>query len=94
MSKIANSFILFFLIVAGATLSIPAYADRLSINNGVSRDNNMPARGATMKIVAGSLGMPIKKIPAVGKPAISRWQYAAFTVYFENNRVLHSVVSR
>jgi hypothetical protein len=28
----------------------------------------------------------------VGDPPITRWVYDRFTVYFENDRVIHSVV--
>ena len=33
------------------------------------------------------------KVPAVGKPPISRWEYPGFVVYFEHDHVIHSVVS-
>ena len=79
--------------VGGLALNIPAHADRVSINERMSHNKNVPVRGAMMKDVEAKFGAPIKKVPAVGQPGISRWQYAAFTVYFENNRVLHSVLN-
>jgi hypothetical protein len=50
-----------------------------------------PHRGITMKQVEKSFGPPAKRFPAVGKPPITRWDYPAFSVYFEYNRVIHSV---
>jgi hypothetical protein len=51
-----------------------------------------PGRGTTMREVKAKFGAPEKQFPAVGKPPITRWVYPAFTVYFEYNRVVHSVV--
>lgn len=52
---------------------------------------SMPDRGSTKASVRERLGEPNRKVPAVGEPPISRWVYDAFTVYFEHDRVLHSV---
>jgi hypothetical protein len=52
-----------------------------------------PARGMTMDQVASRFGAPVTKVPAVGKPPISRWEYPGFVVYFEHERVIHSVVA-
>jgi hypothetical protein len=41
--------------------------------------------------VVRQLGQPIRKVPEVGEPPISRWVYENKTVYFENNLVLHIV---
>ncbi len=51
-----------------------------------------PARGMTMDQVASKFGAPVTKVPAVGKPPISRWEYPGFVVYFEHEHVIHSVV--
>lgn len=37
-------------------------------------------------------GTPKRVYAAVGKPPITRWDYAAFRVYFEYDLVLHAVV--
>ncbi len=52
-----------------------------------------PERGMSMDQVAAKFGIPVSKIPAVGVPPISRWEYAGFTVYFESDHVLHTVVA-
>jgi len=51
-----------------------------------------PGRGTTMHDVKARFGAPEKEYPAVGKPPITRWDYPAFSVFFEYNRVVHSVV--
>jgi hypothetical protein len=50
-----------------------------------------PARGSSMSQVEAQYGAPQSKHAAVGKPPITRWDYANFSVYFENSRVLHAV---
>lgn len=54
----------------------------------------MPARGTTMAEVESRLGSPQARHPAIGEPPISRWVYPEFTVYFEHDRVIHSVRRR
>jgi hypothetical protein len=51
-----------------------------------------PGAGITMHEVETKFGAPAKRYPAVGKPPITRWDYPSFSVYFEFNRVVHSVV--
>lgn len=53
-----------------------------------------PVNGVTMDQVSQSFGEPASKVPPVGDPPISRWIYDQFTVYFEHQRVIHSVVNR
>jgi hypothetical protein len=58
-----------------------------------SGDVATPSRGMTMNQVSGKFGAPTTKVPAVGNPPISRWEYPGFVVYFERDHVIHSVVS-
>lgn len=55
---------------------------------------SMPPRGTTMEVVRSRLGQPRERTPAVGDPPITRWVYDEFTVYFEHDRVIHSVKRR
>ena len=71
-------------------------ADIVASQDGITvRDAGVaaPARGMTMSQVANKFGAPVSKIPAVGTPPISRWEYPGFVVYFEADHVIHSVVS-
>lgn len=58
--------------------------------NGVRR----PVRGQTMQLVTRLFGEPDSILPAVGNPPITRWVYQGFTVYFENQQVITSVINR
>jgi outer membrane protein assembly factor BamE (lipoprotein component of BamABCDE complex) len=72
-----------------------AGAATVAVDNGIAvqqTDIAMPTRGMTMDQVATKFGAPVTKVPAVGKPPISRWEYAGFVVYFEADHVIHSVV--
>ena len=50
-----------------------------------------PARGQTMAAVEAKFGAPQGRHDAVGTPPITRWDYAAFSVYFEKDRVIDAV---
>jgi len=71
-------------------------AETIAVDNGIAvkqTDVAAPTRGMTMDEVTAKFGPPTTKIPAVGKPPISRWEYAGFVVYFEFEHVVHSVVA-
>lgn len=73
-----------------------AEADVVAVDNGIAvRESTVatPSRGMTMEQVSSKFGAPTTKIPAVGSPPISRWEYPGFVVYFEAEHVIHSVVS-
>lgn len=73
-------------------LSGPALADELQVPASGSAGANHPARGMTMEKVEATFGAPANRVPAVGEPPITRWEYPGFVVYFERNLVLHSVI--
>jgi hypothetical protein len=52
-----------------------------------------PKRGVTMSQVEAKFGAPVTKHDAVGQPPITRWDYAGFSVFFEHDRVIDSVVT-
>jgi len=47
-----------------------------------------------MSAVQSRYGEPVTRHAAVGQPPITRWDYAQFAVYFENDHVLHAVIVR
>jgi hypothetical protein len=51
-----------------------------------------PHRGMNMHTVESKFGAPQQRQEAVGEPPISRWHYPGFTVFFEKDRVIHTVV--
>ena len=83
------------LLLAAVLASGLAGAETIAIDNGIAvkpSDIATPSRGMTMDQVAGKFGAPASKVPAVGTPPISRWEYPGFIVYFEHEHVIHSVV--
>jgi hypothetical protein len=44
--------------------------------------------------VQANFGSPQSTSAAVGEPPISRWDYAGFVVFFEHDKVIHSVTKR
>ena len=60
---------------------------------GVENQNiNRPQRGMSQTQVIQYFGEPKTKQPATGKPPIETWIYPEFSVYFEGNTVIHSVL--
>ena len=53
-----------------------------------------PRHGMTMDQVRERFGEPEKVLGPVGEPPITRWVYPEYTVYFENDLVLHTVINR
>jgi hypothetical protein len=83
------------LLLATVLASGLAGAETIAVDNGIAvkqSDVPTPTRGMTMDQVAGKFGAPATKVPAVGQPPISRWEYPGFVVYFEHEHVIHSVV--
>src|SRR5271170_2303530 len=84
------------LLLAAALASGLAGAETVAVDNGIAvkqTDVATPTRGMTMDQVASKFGAPASKVPAVGSPPISRWEYPGFVVYFEHEHVIHSVVA-
>ncbi len=84
------------LVLAAVLASGLAQAETVASDNGIAvkeSDVPTPTRGMTMDQVASKFGAPATKVPAVGKPPISRWEYPGYIVYFEGNHVIHSVVA-
>ena len=74
--------------VTGVTL-----ADELKMTPAPQASTDRPARGMSMEKVEAKFGAPAKRVPAVGEPPITRWEYPGFVVYFEHHLVLHSVAA-
>ena len=68
-------------------------ADRLTIPGHFESNSVtvMPKRGSSMEQVLSDFGEPERRIPPIGEPPITEWDYGDFRVYFEYRTVLHSV---
>ena len=87
------------LFAAGLILAPAAQADTLDVRDNAVRSSasDLPRRGLTMAQVEKRYGAPVEKLPTRGgdaprHPPINRWRYNGYTVYFERNRVIHSVL--
>ncbi len=91
----------FFRVAVAALLVLPfaAHADLLVIPEGAAPTAfiDKPDKGMSMQQVVAKYGEPTARHATVGgaskvQPPITRWDYAAFTVVFENNKVIDAVV--
>ncbi|MET0026533.1 MAG: hypothetical protein ABW101_02755 [Candidatus Thiodiazotropha sp.] len=78
--------------VATADVLLIDSIDSYPINSeeGVPR----PTRAMTMDQVQKRFGEPLTAHPSVGDPPITRWDYPSYSVFFEYNHVLTSVMHR
>jgi hypothetical protein len=82
------------LLLAALLAGGAASAETIVADDGLAvkpPDVPAPTRGMTMDQVASKFGAPATKLPAVGKPPITRWEYPGFVVYFERDYVICSV---
>ena len=79
-------------------LAVGANAQNLNIetaDQSVSFDDpGKPTRGMSRDRVQAYFGMPKSRRNPVGDPPITRWDYANFVVFFEYDKVIHSVSKR
>jgi hypothetical protein len=78
-----------------ALVAAPLHAETLMVGDQMqvkAPDMDVPARGMSMTQVQAKYGAPSQKHAAVGDPPITRWDYDGFSVYFERDYVIHSVV--
>ena len=81
-------FIALLLLMSGA-----AYADVLIIDEVRQVEKmDLPRNGESKASIEAKFGTPAARKPAVGDPPISRWDYDRYSVYFEYNLVLYSVL--
>jgi hypothetical protein len=80
---------------AGAVSAETLLVDRVQQESKAA----MPTRGMSMAQVEARFGAPADRLdPRGGQkhqwPTINRWSYAAFTVYFEKNKVIDAVANQ
>jgi hypothetical protein len=94
MAKTIPTTLALLLLAAGA-----AHADTLllaRIDLDKQSVETRPKPGMSMTAVESSYGAPANRHAAVGganaqQPPITRWDYPSFSVYFENDKVIHAV---
>ncbi len=88
-------------VLCSCALASAALAETIVVNEQVQvRDSQLerPRRGSTMDQVEKQFGAPATRHAAVGgssqqQPPITRWDYSGFSVFFERDRVIDSVVT-
>jgi hypothetical protein len=53
---------------------------------------HLPTNGLSKSDVEANFGAPVKKQSAIGNPPISSWKYDTYSVYFEYELVLFTVL--
>ena len=88
-------------LLCGCALAGIALADTVVVNDQVQvRESQVerPKRGISLDEVEKRFGAPLTRHATVGggspqRPPITRWEYNGFSVFFEGDRVIHSVVT-
>ena len=88
-------------LTAGLLLQAPAQAETLLVERVQSETQALPGRGQSMTQVEAKFGAPQVKHAAISgtnnrraNPPITRWDYAGFSVYFENSHVVDAVANK
>lgn len=84
----------FLLLLLIFSLHTSARAEDIKIPVGQQgpADLPVPSRGDAKIDVLDRFGLADEEHTAVGRPPITRWDYRDFSVYFEDNRVINSVI--
>jgi len=74
----------------------PFFADELQVPIGQQGDQNTsrPTSGMSTKIVENKFGAPEDVKGPIGEPSITIWRYKTFSVYFEYDKVIHTVLHK
>jgi len=76
------------------TLAIQAVSADVLIIDEVRQAGRMelPQNGQSKAAIETKFGAPTERLSAVGDPPISSWKYAQYSVYFEYDLVLFTVL--
>lgn len=94
---------IFPIMILAATITLPVMDKQLQANADEvlvpvteqgDKSIQVPRNSLTKDEVREQFGEPEKEAEPVGTPAITKWEYPGFTVYFENDRVIHSVLKK
>ena len=81
-------------------VSLPALAEELAMPikapTASASAGSLPEKGSSMQAVSQQFGQPRQRHAAAGgdspkHPPITRWDYDGFSVFFENQHVIHAV---
>ncbi|GLQ31608.1 hypothetical protein [Litoribrevibacter albus] len=96
MKKLSTLLLTTVLVSSVGGFAITSYADEVVVpvsqQSPELQDIPRPSNGMNMKAVESKYGIPVSTSGPVGKPPITTWEYDLFTVYFEHNLVIHTVL--
>lgn len=80
---------------SGTSMAQPSAQSQTSSTMSATMSSNIPVpvNNMSMKVVQNQFGSPDNVAFPVGDPPIARWYYPQYTVYFEFDRVIISVVN-
>ncbi|AOE49882.1 hypothetical protein [Kangiella sediminilitoris] len=85
-------------LIVGAGVGLnTAKADEVKVpvaQQGQEKNIQVPKAGVTKSYVEQNFGSPNRVEGPVGEPPITKWIYNDYTVYFEYDRVIHSVIHK
>jgi hypothetical protein len=83
-----------YLSLVAFSLALPAAAETIEIPLGQQGQTaiELPQRGQSQRSVLERFGLADEEHAAVGQPPITRWDYREFSVYFEYDHVVNSVL--
>ncbi len=83
-------------LILAMPLALPtAMADVLLIEQVRQAERmTLPVNGETKAAVEARYGTPVNRSGPVGDPPISKWEYQRWSVYFEYDRVLFTVIHK
>jgi hypothetical protein len=91
-TRILRKILLYALLVpAMYTSQVMAEDLKIVIGEQGNRSMSIPERGLTQQEVSETFGSPQRMTRMVGKPPMSTWHYEMFSVYFEDDQVIHAV---
>jgi len=84
------------LILSGPFITDRLLADELQVPIGQQGDQNQtrPVSGMSREAVEEKFGAPENIKGPIGEPPISIWKYKSYSVYFEYDRVIHTVLHK
>jgi len=82
------------IVLASTFIGGQAIAEEIRVPVGQQSKHSVvaPKTGLAQSDVLSQFGAPNNRSASVGSPPISRWEYSKFYVYFEYDRVIHSVI--
>lgn len=85
---------LLVLTLVASLMTLPVAAERIAIPLGQQGNKSVerPPHGTNKVQVEAVYGKPLSKHGPIGEPPIYYWEYPGYTVYFEGDLVLHTVL--